>query len=261
MSRLMLIPKPVVQDDFAGPLEVFWQQINKNRELLENYEIISISDHEKGILEVYVDLYGGDIYKTVVCGLVASQVGVEYVISDTVAMIDTSACVGIHLVDKNWNLLNATSFGVGEMIMHTYLAHSEITQIVVSVGACAAGDGGIGMAAALGYRFYDDKEMDLAPLASNMTKIKHIEKPADIFDKKVFIVCEGSNTGYRNTLYHNVNQEAVKLVDQGLENLASVILKDLGKDVKYLIHSNGGLTAGMVAFLSASIVPTIDFIT
>ena len=260
MSRLVLIPKPVSKKDMSESLEKFWQRIYQSRELLEDYEIVSIADGEKRVLDVYTELYGGEIYRTIVCGLVASQVEAEYVISDTVAMMEASACVGIHLIDKKWNLLNATSFGVGEMLMHILLAHSEATQIVVSIGECAADDGGIGMAAALGYRFYDEKEMDLAPLASNMTKIRHIEKPGDMFDKKVLMLCKHSDVSYRSVLYKDVNQETVRLVDQGLENLADVILKDLGKDVKHVMYSYGGLAAGLAAFLSAVIVPTIELV-
>ena len=66
--------------------------------------------------------------------------------------------------------------------MLKYAAMNGAERIILGLGGSATNDCGIGMAAALGYRFYDVGGKELESLAKNMTGIAHIERPESLPD-------------------------------------------------------------------------------
>jgi glycerate kinase len=163
--------------------------------------------------------------------------------------------------------LHATTKGVGELIKHAAAKGSD--HILMGIGGSATNDGGIGMAASLGYRFLNEDGAELVPLAINLGKIRHIEQPDTLPDVAVTVACDVDNplcgphgAAYTFGRQKGADDAMLAELDAGLKNLASVIRSDLGVDVLDLPGAGaaGGLGAGLSAFLSARLVPGIDLI-
>ena len=72
--------------------------------------------------------------------------------------------------------MTASSYGFGEAIRAALTLAR--TRLVLALGGSASTDGGIGMLAALGYRFLDRAGQLLAPTAENLDRIHCVEDRA-----------------------------------------------------------------------------------
>lgn len=70
--------------------------------------------------------------------------------------------------------MTASSFGVGQAIRHAL--ELGVTRIVVGLGGSASSDAGIGMLAALGYRFLDFYGREVTPIAANLCAIHRVDR-------------------------------------------------------------------------------------
>jgi len=83
------------------------------------------------------------------------------------AFIEMSAASGLRLIPKEiQNPLYTTTLGTGEMIRDAI--SREARKIVLGIGGSATTDAGIGMAAALGYKFLDCNGTELKPVGENL---------------------------------------------------------------------------------------------
>ena len=114
------------------------------------------------------------------------------------AFIEMAAASGLLLLKpEECNPLNTSTFGTGELIKHAIENGAE--NIILGIGGSATTDGGIGMAAALGYKFYDLSNSLLLPIGSAMGNIRTIDVTgADPSLKKAsFVVaCDVTNPLY-----------------------------------------------------------------
>ena len=72
--------------------------------------------------------------------------------------------------------MSASSYGFGEAIRAALTLAR--TRLVLALGGSASTDGGIGMLAALGYRFLDRAGQLLAPTAKNLDRIHCVDSRA-----------------------------------------------------------------------------------
>lgn len=132
------------------------------------------------------------------------------------------------------------------------------------IGGSATNDGGIGMAAALGYQFYDQNDRVLSPIGENLTKISVIRTPDSLITsgKKITIMTDVKNPlcgqNGASAIYgpqKGATPEDVRLLDEGLSHLDSLFEKYFGKSVKNIEGAGGagGLGAGALVFLDAQI--------
>lgn len=109
------------------------------------------------------------------------QIQTEYAVSEegTVAVIELALVSGIKLVHKEERCAKTMStFGFGELIKHA-LDKEAVKKIILCLGGSASVDGGVGMAAALGYKFFgknDEKEIKY-PTGKDLINILRFEKP------------------------------------------------------------------------------------
>ncbi len=78
----------------------------------------------------------------------------SYVIDNKTAYFDVSSICGLRDVEGQNNIYEATTFGVGEMIL--YLLNLGVKKIVIGLGGVATNDLGVGMLQALGIRFISE---------------------------------------------------------------------------------------------------------
>ena len=96
-----------------------------------------------------------------------------YYSQNDIAYISLSSASGLELLsEEERNCMITSSFGTGELIYDALTKGS--TTINLFIGGSATNDGAIGIASALGYRFYDSSENLLLPIGENLSKIKKI---------------------------------------------------------------------------------------
>ncbi len=185
------------------------------------------------------------------------------------AFIEMATASGLGLLNENErNCLFTTTYGTGEMILDAI--EKGVENIFLFVGGSATNDAGMGMATALGYCFLNKNRNKLKPVGANLIAVNFIDKNALKFDPSninVTVVCDVKNVLFgKDGAAHiyapqkGAGASAVQLLDNGLRHFSKIIKRDIGKDVSKVKGGGaaGGLGAGAVAFLNASIRPGIE---
>jgi len=194
------------------------------------------------------------------------QVQTHYGISQDghTAYIETASASGIGLLSEaERSPLMTSSFGTGEIIRHAL--QQGVKKLVIGVGGTATNDGGIGIATALGYDFYDASGQLLVPCGQNLVKVHSIGTEGvldELKDVEVTVLCDVQNplTGPTGAAFtYAVQKGAVdnelEFLDKGLTNLASIIRNDLHIDIEQMkgAGAGGGIAGGLVAFLGGDL--------
>jgi glycerate kinase len=166
--------------------------------------------------------------------------------------------------------LGATSYGTGQLIAAAVRAGAR--RVVVGLGGSATNDGGAGMAQALGARLLDSRGRELAPGASELLRLSRIEwggRRELLKDVRVIGVSDVTNplTGPKGSArvfgpQKGASPAQVRVLERALRRYAACLRRDLGRDVAALPGAGaaGGLGAGLLAFLSAKLVPGADWV-
>lgn len=129
--------------------------------LYPDYEtkVFSIADGGEGTVDAILDVNQGEKVTVSVRGPLDSLVDASYAIIDDgrTAVLEMAAASGITLVDSgSLDIMKASTYGTGQMIKSA-LEHG-VERIYIGIGGSATNDGGMGMAAALGVKFFDAQE-------------------------------------------------------------------------------------------------------
>jgi glycerate kinase len=187
------------------------------------------------------------------------------------AYVEMAKASGLNLLAKEeQNCFLTTSLGTGELIRHAI--EKGATTIILGIGGSATNDCGIGMATALGFRFLDTFDKEVIPIGKNLIKIKRIDrsKVHKELDKISFkIACDVSNPLYGKNgaafVYapqKGANPEEIRILDQGLQNIAKLFLEQFKIDVQKIKGAGaaGGIGAAGLAFLNAELVSGIELV-
>ena len=167
------------------------------------------------------------------------------------------------------NPMNTSTYGLGVQIKNVLELGAK--KIHIGLGGSSTTDMGMGMAAALGYVFWDKNGNKLEPVGRNMIHVTRISEPEDNLRSKagVFACVDVSNVlfGENGAAYvyspqKGASSDEVEILDMGLRNLSEIIYRQWGMDVSSIPGAGaaGGLGAGVVAFLNGKIIPGADFI-
>lgn len=158
-----------------------------------------------------------------------------------------------------------TTWGTGELVDHA--RRSGARRIYLSVGGSATVDCGTGAAAALGWRFLDDRGEDVYPCGGNLLRMRYIVPPSARNLPPVVVLCDVDNPlcGPRGAARVFAPQKGadpamVEMLEDGLEHVAALVRSELGIDVRDMPGAGaaGGLAAGAVAFMGAELTSGID---
>jgi len=173
--------------------------------------------------------------------------------------------IGIH----ERNCMLASTYGTGQMIRHAINLGAK--RVVLAIGGSATNDAGMGMASALGIKLFDAKNNLLKGGGKELLIFHHFDEggsfvPADL---QVDIICDVDNPLYGNKGAAHVyarqkgaNDDDIELLDKGLENFSKVMINQKGLNLADVPGAGaaGGLGAGSMAFLNASLHKGIDVI-
>jgi len=166
--------------------------------------------------------------------------------------------------------LDATTYGTGELIRAAIDFGAR--DLVLGIGGSATTDGGAGMASALGARFLDEAGQPLPPGGAALLRLAHVDtRDLDprIEQTRVTVAADVDSplVGPRGAAavfgpQKGASPEDVLLLDSALRRYARVLREVLGVDLadRPGAGAAGGLGAGAIAFLGASLQSGIDLI-
>lgn len=185
------------------------------------------------------------------------------------AFIEMAAASGLPLLKQDErSALKTTTFGTGELILDAI--ERGVEKILLGIGGSATNDAGMGMAAALGYRFFDKAGERLAAIGENLAKVASIDSSHLQFSPEeieVEVLCDVDNPlfGAKGAAHIYAPQKgadagAVERLDEGLRHFAQLLEDKFGQDFAHIPGSGaaGGLGAGAMAFLGGRLRPGIE---
>ena len=192
-----------------------------------------------------------------------------YYLSKKNAYIQMSSASGLILLKKEErNCMLTSSYGTGELILDSLKKGAR--SINLFIGGSATNDGGIGLASALGYRFFDSSGSLINPIGKYLSSIDKIDKSQLLFNPEeveVKVVCDVNNPLYgKNGAAHvYASQKGASLIEidqlnEGLINLASKLIQyDFPAIAKVPgAGAAGGVGGGAIAFLNAKLASGIQ---
>ncbi|OEJ14200.1 glycerate kinase [Brachyspira hampsonii] len=235
-----------------------------------NIKKIPVADGGEGTVESILYAAGGHTKKINVRNPKGEIIEAKYgIINKDKAVIEMAEASGLTLInDKKREPLKYSTYGTGELIKDAL--NNNIKEILIGIGGSATNDCGIGMANALGYRFFDKNNNELEAAAENMIKTAYIDNSnvdKRIFDIKITAACDVKNPLYgengATAVYgkqKGVTNESFDILDNGLRNIAKIVKEQFGKEIDYIEGSGaaGGLGGGLIAFCNAQLKSGID---
>lgn len=270
MKKIIIIP-----DSFKGSassmevcncIEKGILKVFKNADIKK----IPVADGGEGTVDSILYAAGGNIKKVNVRNPSGKIIEAKYgIINKEKAVIEMAEASGITLVDDAVrNPLKYSTYGTGELIKDAM--NNNIKEILIGIGGSATNDCGIGMANALGYKFLDENNNEIEPIAENMIKVASIDDSnvdKRIFDIKINVACDVKNPLYgengATAIYgkqKGVTEESFDILDNGLKNIARIVKEKFNKEIDHIEGSGaaGGLGGGLVAFCNAELKSGID---
>ena len=229
-------------------------------------ETLPLADGGEGTLETIQLVWGGDFIECEVNDPLSRKIKANYlwIEEKQTAIIEMARASGIELLRQDErNCLITSTYGTGELINDALEKGAK--EIILTVGGSATNDAGIGMATALGYEFLTKKGEILEPIGQNLQEISliNIEKiHPKLYQTKFIVATDVSNPFYGKegasyvfSPQKGANNQAVKILDLGLQNLNQLIKKDFNIDLQTVSGSGagGGIGGGAVVFLNAEI--------
>lgn len=263
----------IASDSYKGSLSSLEVAENIKKGVLEvfpncQFVTLAMADGGEGTVEAIVDSLNGKYQKIKCLNALNEEIIAHYgIFNHDQAIIEMASASGLPLV-KEKRIMDANTYGTGQLILDA-LNHGCRT-IYLGIGGSATNDGGIGMAHALGMKFYDKDHQELKPIAKNLPYIVSIDNTSldsRIKDTKIIVMCDVTNplcgpTG-ASAIYgpqKGATKDDIIYLDNGLQNLVDVCVKN-GYD-NYQNEKGagaaGGLGFGLMTFLNASLQSGID---
>lgn len=232
-----------------------------------------IADGGDGTLDILIYNCGGKYQYKTVSGPLGDKIRAKYgILNDNkTAVIEMAQASGLKLipVDKR-NPMKTSSIGTGELIKSAL--NKNIKKIIIGVGGSATVDLGIGMANALGVKFYDNKNRIVYPSGGELIKIQKIDLSnidKRIYQTEIIVLSDVHNPllGSQGSVSIYAPQKGATYImlpklEQGMIHMSKLIKNQLHIDISKLKGGGaaGGLAAGLVCFCGGKINPGIDFI-
>jgi len=269
MKKIILAP-----DSFKGTMSS--QEICDilARELLlvwPQAQVVSIpvADGGEGSVDAFLAAVGGEKI-TVPCKgpYLEDMQGFYGLLPDGTAVVEMAAAAGLPLVGQRLCPDRTTTYGVGQLVRAAVLGGAK--RLIVGLGGSATNDGGAGMAAALGVRFYRTDGESYLPTGGTLDQLGRVDmsglEPA-LADVELTAMCDIDNplcgANGASAVFgpqKGAGPAMVHALDRNLAHLADITADCLGRDLRDMPGAGaaGGLGFGMAAFLGGRLQMGIE---
>lgn len=235
--------------------------------------LVPIADGGEGTVEALVDATGGQLRQAQVTGPLGDPVSAQWgILGDgSTAVIEMASASGLPLLphDRRDPRLT-TTYGTGELIQTALDA--GLRRIIIGLGGSATNDGGVGMARALGAKFFGECNEVLPEGGAALAQLSYID--LDEFDVRlreteIIVACDVDNPlcGPRGASavfgpQKGASAQVVAELDAALARFAACASATTGRHVADYPGAGaaGGLGAGLLFFTAAKLSPGVDII-
>ena len=238
-------------------LEKGWASVDPESEFVS----APIADGGEGFSEALCCALGGQWIEVGSVDALGREIQCRYVweARSRTAVLEMSESAGLwRLKSEELNPYRANTYGVG--ILMRDAVRRGASKILIGLGGSATTDGGIGMAAALGCRFFGESGTELEPLPENLGRIEHVDVSGCIPIPGLVAACDVQNPllGERGTAavfspQKGADLDAVRFLENGLQNLAARMRSLTGRDDGEVRGAGaaGGIAYGLLSFCGA----------
>jgi glycerate kinase len=232
---------------------------------------VPIADGGEGTVEAVVTALNGEYRSAWVTGPLGERVNARYGFAKNgrLAVIEMAAASGLPLVPpERRNPLKTTSRGTGELLARAM--EEGAAEIFMGIGGSATNDGGMGMLAALGARFFDAGGELLPDCGESLGKVTRIDLAGlhpGLKHTALTVICDVTNPllgpNGAAAVYgpqKGADAAAITLLEEGMVNYASLFRQLYNLEIAAFPGSGaaGGLGAALGGVLGAAIKPGID---
>ncbi|KSA12562.1 glycerate kinase [Maribacter dokdonensis] len=249
--------------EFCDAVEEGLLMVFKDAEILKK----PLADGGDGTMEVAKHYIKGETVTITVNDPLFRPINASYLYSDEtkIAYIEMAEASGLKLLNVDeFDCMETTTSGTGELIYDAL--EKGATEIILGIGGSATNDGGMGMANALGFRFLDEKGLELSPIGKHLSKVKTIDdsnKHHRLDGVKVKVACDVTNPfyGLQGAAYiygaqKGASENEIIFLNQGLCNFAEIIKNRYEIDLQKVSGSGaaGGVGGGALIFLNGELI-------
>ncbi len=231
-----------------------------------------LADGGEGTTEALVEGLGGEMVYVDVHGPLETPVRAGYgMIKETgTAIMEMASAAGIILVGKDKRPLDATTYGVGEMIRDA--VQRGCRSFIIGIGGSATNDGGIGMLTALGYEFLDAEGCPSGIGGGALKRVASVRTDKvlpELKECRFEIACDVTNPlcGTNGATYiygpqKGVTEDMREELDADMAGYAAVTKACIGTDFAETEGAGaaGGLGFAFLSYLNANLKPGIELV-
>lgn len=236
------------------------------------FELLPLADGGEGILDAFKQAVSGTIQETTALDANGREITAQWLLADIegrkTAVIESSQAIGLWRISADErDLSRASSYGAGQLIRAA--VSENVDKIIIGLGGSATNDAGLGLAAALGYRFLDLNGKIVDPIPANIPAISSIDSSAVIKLPTITVACDVANPllGPRGAtqIYgpqKGLKQDEAEAAEAAHAHLAETSQKhfDTGYGNTPGAGAAGGLGFGLMTFCGATLASGFDCI-
>lgn len=287
--KIVIIPDSFKESlesiEVARAIQEGWALANSNTD----FELVPISDGGEGILATLLQVHDGKLCEVQVSHPLYGRdkiVDAHYawIPRTQTIVIESAEAIGLDLVPRKLrNPLLTSSYGLGEILVdvHTkYIATGKADSIIIGIGGTSTVDGGMGMAQALGAKFFDEAGNILGQGGQKLHLVRSVDISSMLdmsvagnsISKKIKIVVASD---VQNPLLgvlgavqvfapqKGATPDMLHTLEQGMQNFAQVLANNLSLDMNKQINgvhagAAGGLGMALPIFCKANVQSGID---
>ena len=229
-------------------------------------DLAPVADGGDGLHDLAIAALGGEEVRVTVTGPRFEPVDAAFVLdrSREQAVVESARASGLGLVAAgDLDPTRTTTVGTGELLRAALNAGAR--HVLVGLGGSATNDGGVGLAAALGWRFLDAAGEPVSPIGGELSRIRAIDgagRDPRLDVVRIEVACDVDNPlcGPRGAAAVYGPQKGatpgqVRTLDAGLAHLADLVAEASGTDARDAAGAGaaGGLGFGLAAFAGAAL--------
>ena len=158
--------------DAAGAIAAGIRQILPDATL----QLMSLADGGEGTLDVVLSATQGGRCTASVTGALGEPVSAAYGLLDDangrIAILEAAQVVGLAQAGKS-NVMQRSTRGLGELIRQCL--EQNVRRFMIGLGGSSTNDGGAGVLAALGVKWLDQSDAEIAPTPQGLALLHHAD--------------------------------------------------------------------------------------
>jgi glycerate 2-kinase len=235
-------------------------------------DILPMADGGEGSAQLLTSFSGGTTKALTVRDPLFRSIESSYGISrdGKSAFMEMANASGLQLLkSEERDPMKTSTVGTGDLIVDAL--EQGVENIIMGIGGSATNDAGIGMATALGVKFYSSSGKQLEPIGANLNAIHAIDS-SDLHPQlkniSITIFCDVDNPlhGTRGAAYvfapqKGADEAMVRELDEGLAHYKKILESSVNRVVDFPgAGAGGGLPASLKAFTNLTVRAGMEYI-